>query len=148
MEQSDLAREYAARFEQLAVDLGTTLEKDTRMRMLEHELDRLIEAQDDWQHPDDVLDPTRNRGIYPRKLHSLCCARIERSNGDTRRKLEEVRDKLERPAELERLLSRFDRRFEALQQWLSEVGDPEAAVESLAEMGRLLRSAMGSAEGE
>ncbi len=146
--QSELASAHLGQLEQLAADTGTALGNNRWRTVLdrEHELDRLLEAADDWQDPSDVLDPTRNRGIYCQRLYNLCCARIERAQGDARRQLEAVRDKLKRPAELERLLRIPHRRFELLQQWLAEVGDPENAADSLEEMGRLLRSALASPE--
>ncbi len=146
--QSELASEHLARLEQLASDTGVTFKGFNLMQILDYEaeLDRLVTAEDEWLDPSDVLDPTRNRGIDCRALYNLCCARIERSQGGERRQLEAVRDKLERPAELERLLPVFGRRFEFLQKWLAEVRDPEAAAESLEEMGRLLRSALESPE--
>ncbi len=55
-----------------------------------------------------------------------------------------MRDKLKRPADLERLLPISHQRFEFLQKWLAEVGDPERATDSLEEIGRLLRSALAS----
>ncbi len=120
------------------------------MRLIEYDerLDRLLEAADDWRHPSDVLDPTRNSGIDCLALYNLCCARIERSEGGERRRLEAVRDKLERPAEVQGLLPHFDERFDLLRKWLARVGDPESAAESLEEMGRLLRSAVESAPNE
>ena len=79
-------------------------------------------------------------------LYNLCRARIEASEGDARRRLEAVRDKLKRPAELEDLLPLYNRRFDRLREWLAEVGDPETAADSLEEMARLLKSALaGSA---
>ncbi len=144
--QSELASAHLARLEQIEADAGDALRNYSLMLILDYdaELDRLLAAEDDWQDPSDVLDPTRNRGINCRALYNLCRARIERSEGAERRQLEAVRDKLERPAELERLLPLFGRRFELLQKWLAEVRDPEAAAESLEEMGRLLRSALAS----
>ncbi len=145
--QSELASAHLARLDQLASDTGEARKKCDLMQILddEAELDRLLAANDDWQHPSDVLDPTRNRGINCRVLYSLCCARLERSEGGERRQLETVRHKLERPAELERLLPVFGgRRFDSLQKWLAEVQEPETAVDSLEEMGRVLRSALAS----
>ena len=145
--QSELASGHQAQLEQLAADAGTPI-GPTRGRVTvlnyQAQLDRLLAAVDDWQDPSDVLDPTRFQGFNCRALHNLCRARIEASDGDARRKLEAVRDKLKRPAELQRLLPIFNRRFELLREWLAEVGDPETAADSLTEMGRLLRSALGS----
>ncbi len=112
------------------------------MSLLEFDdrLVRLLEAADDWQDPRDVVGPSRDSGVDCRALYNLCRARIERSAGEARRRLEALRDKLERPAEVQRLLPRFNGRFELLRKWLAEVGDPETAAESLEEMGRLLRA--------
>ncbi len=144
--QSEPARAHLVRLQQLANDTGRTIGDNYRMTVLndEYQLDRLVEAADDWQDPSDVLDPTRFQGFRCRALYNLCCARIERSEGDERQHLETVRDKLKRPAELERLLPVFDRRFELLREWLSEVGDPETAADSLEDMRQLLRSALAS----
>ncbi len=148
--QSELARSHLAALEQLAADAGATRYRHDWMSLLEYDdrLDRLFEAADDWRHPSDVLDPTRNSGVDCRALYNLCRARIERSEGEARRRLEALRDKLERPAEVQRLLPRFNGRFELLRKWLAEVRDPETAAEGLEELGRLLRSTVESAAGE
>ncbi len=144
--QSEPARSHLARLDRLAAEAGRERFKRDRTSLLEYEdwLDRLLEAVDDWQHPSEILDPTRKHGLDCQALFNLCCFRIEGSEGGARRRLEALRDKLERPAELKRLLPAFKRRFELLQKWLAEVGDVETAAESLEEMGRLLRSAMRS----
>ncbi len=144
--QSEPAREHLARLDQLEADGGNTTFRHSRTARLEYEhyLDRLLERTDDWQDPNDAIDPTREEGIDLKLLYNLCRARIGRSRGEERQRLEEVRDKLERPVELERLRPMFNRRFERLRDWLAELDDPESAAESLEEMGRLLRSALGS----
>ncbi len=146
--QSEPVREHLSRLDQLGEDAGTTTYSHSRMGLLEYEarLDRLLQSTDDWQDPYDALDPTREVGLDCRLLFNLCRARIERSQGEERRRLETVRDKLERSVELEELLPMYRRRFDRLREWLAEAPDPESAAESLEEMARLLKSALGSAE--
>ncbi len=148
--QSEPARAHLAHLDRLAAEAGGKRSVPDRMGLFEDEdqLDRLLEAADDWQHPREVVDPAGDRSVNCQTLYNLCRARIERSEGETRRRLEALRDKLERPAEAAHLLPTFNRRFELLQKWLKEVGDPETAAESLEEMGSLLRSAMRSQAAE
>ncbi len=148
--QSEPARAQLDRLEQLKADAGETRWSWgwTQLLDCEQQLGRLLEAADDWQDPREVLDPTRERGLDCSTLHRLCRARIERSSGAVRRRLEMVRDKLERSAELERLLPNFPRRFERLRSWLEDVGDLEDAGASLEDMARLLRSTLESSTPE
>ena len=134
------------RLEQLRADAGTAprIWDWTAVLDYERQLNRLLEAADDWQDPGDVLDPTRSRGLNCQVLYNLCRARVERSTGAERRRLAAVLEKLERPAELQRLLPFQTGRFERLKKWLQEVSDLGSAVDSLEEMARLLRSALES----
>ncbi len=107
---------------------------------LDTELDRLVAARDDWRDPDDVLDPTRNVGMDYTALQRLCEARLEQCDERDRADLEKVRDKLRRPAEVERLLPDNGRRFERLEEWVRQLHDVESAITSLEELARALRS--------
>ncbi len=146
--QSEPVAAHLERLKQLADDAGEPYRGRRWMPLLELEqdLEHLLEAEDDWQHPSDVLDPTHDWGVNCRALYTLCLARIDRVTGASRRSLEAVRDKLERPAKMEGLLPASRHRLERLGEWLAELEDPESAADSLEEMARLLRSTLESPE--
>lgn len=61
------------------------------------DLDVLIAAGDAWNHPAQVL-----KCPAVQALRGLCAARLETASGTERERLEEIRPRLERAAELER----------------------------------------------
>ncbi len=141
--QSEAASALLDRLERVAADAGTEIKIWNRTSVLDYEqqLQRLLAAADEWQHPDEVLDPIRWDGIDYPALYRLCSAWVERSQGQARCQLETLQARLKRPAELHRLLPR-DRRFERLEQWLREISDVDDALDSLEEMAELLRVAL------
>ena len=147
--QSEPAAAHLEHLEQIAVATGRAYRSLwwTTLIDLEQDLERLAEAADDWQHPSDVLDPTRDFGVNVRALYSLCQTRIGRSASASQR-LEPVLEKLERVMEMERLLPLSQHRFERLSEWLAELKNPEHAAASLGEMARLLRSTLDSPDVE
>ncbi len=140
--QSPEARELFERLEAMADDAGLSPLKPGeayRVIVSHSQLDQLL-AADDWQDPDDVLDPTHYLGIHPAEMLAICNTRLARARGPEARQLAAVRAKLVRSALIDRLQSHNPPQLEQLVNWLREIDCVDAAVESLQDLARLLRS--------
>ncbi len=136
------AREHFERLDAMAHDAGLSLSRPRQARQVivsHRQLDQLLAAEDDWQHPDDVLDPVHYLGTYPTEMLAICTARLAQAHGAEAHRLTAVRDKLVRPAQIAHLQPRHPRQLARLSGWLRELDGAEAAVEGLEDLARLLR---------
>lgn len=141
--QMPVATERFAELSRIAEDADKAPVKPGRWMWIEdydRQLDRLLSAPDDWQDPDEVLDPTHDWGYDYEALFRLCRARLARSRGAGKRRLATVCEKLRRSAEVNRQLPDYGRRFDRLREWLSELRHVDDALGSLEEMALLLRT--------
>lgn len=142
-EQSEPARELYARLEGLADDAGVVrYSSNWALEALaaNREVDRLLETLDEWRDAREVvqLHMSCEGDAYP-QLINVCRARVARAKGAERRRLEQLRNRLQDAARCALEIADPEERLKKLQHSLSALYKPAEKLELVEELIRQLR---------
>ncbi len=143
IQRSKKASGLYRQLEQMADDAGLNYrERNWAMEAMDasEELDRLLATLDDWQDAAQVIELKMQKDYAFQRLLLVCRARIARSRGQERARLERLRRRLQAAAEREIRATDPEIRLNELEGELRSMADPEAALATLETLSRNPRS--------
>ncbi len=143
IERSPAAAKRLARLERMAADAGLDDgEPDWAVSALKvrAELDRLLATLEDWQEAGEAMELDMQKAYAYQYLLNVCRARIGRTRGEERARLERLRHRLQEGARREIRLPEPEAELGELEEKLRAKVEPEAALETIEGLIRHLRA--------
>ncbi len=141
--RSAKASELHQRLEQMAGDAGChDRDHDWAVSALAAsvEIDRLLATLDDWQDAGDAVQLKMGDELDFEVLLTVCRARIARSEGDERARLDRLRRRLQTAVRREIRVEDPEERLNEIESKLRSLADPVAALATVEELSRRQRS--------